>query len=556
MDWLRDLRFIILALLLMISAYLLLSPMIFKKSGVVVTLVESGSKCSNVQEGSIITRVGSANINNVDDYTEILKQIKSGDFVTLLVNGGLANCIAIKNNSIGLVVKNVQYSNLKFGIDVEGGTRVLLQPKTNVTSDVMAETIKTLQVRMDVSGLRDMRIVPIGQNLIQIEMAGSVGDEIRNFLAKQGKFEGKIAESIKFVNNTGKIILGDNNYFVELTNGKIKINDTEYFVNDSFVLEDIQFDVYNITNNSAIIMANIFSGKDIVAVLTDPQHSRLYPVDGRYDFSFTVQITKEGARRFAKVTKNQPIVFGMAEQYIEPRLVLFLDGVPVSELNIASSLAGQEITTPAITGSRSTREQAFAEKIRLQSILRSGSLPVELEISKVDTITQTAGKELVNSTVYVALAAALAVSVIILVRYRDLKIAIPMILISFSEIILILGFAAFTQVLTGGNGWTLDIPAIAGLIAVIGTGVNQLIIITDQIILEPEQSLKQRHRTATSIIFNSAYIVIAAMIPLIILGIGTLRGFAITTIVGVLIGLLITRPAYTVILERIKGLTF
>jgi len=130
-----------------------------------------------------------------------------------------------------------------------------------------------------------------------------------------------------------------------------------------------------------------------------------------------------------------------------------------------------------------------------------------------------------------------------------------MILISFSEIIIILGFAAFTQNITKGAGWVLDIPAIAGLIAIIGTGVNQLIIVTDQMLQEKEVSIKSRYKVAMSIIFNSAYIVIVAMLPLMIAGVGTLKGFAITTVIGVLIAILITRPAYVAILEKVKRLS-
>jgi preprotein translocase subunit SecD len=42
------------------------------------------------------------------------------------------------------------------------------------------------------------------------------------------------------------------------------------------------------------------------------------------------------------------------------------------------------------------------------------------------------------------------------------------------------------------------------------------------------------------------------MFPLIFLGLGTLKGFAITTILGVLIGLLITRPAYASIVNKLS----
>ncbi|TAL47874.1 hypothetical protein EPN87_02005, partial [archaeon] len=183
----------------------------------------------------------------------------------------------------------------------------------------------------------------------------------------------------------------------------------------------------------------------------------------------------------------------------------------------------------------------------------------------------------------------IVVSVVIFIRYRDFRITVPMLLLSFSEILLILGFAA-SQMLAGliivgavfvgvysknihgivgwvsvvlmaliagfvvANPWTLDIPAIAGLIAVLGTSVNQMIIITDQLLMEKEKDLGTRHRTALEIVTNSASMVTFAMLPLVFIGIGTLRGFAITTVVGILVGFLLTRPAYMLVLEKIKKL--
>jgi preprotein translocase subunit SecD len=240
-----------------------------------------------------------------------------------------------------------------------------------------------------------------------------------------------------------------------------------------------------------------------------------------------------------------------------------------------------------ITGAAEGFEAASVEKLQLESTLRSGSLPIKLEIAKVDTITQTAGRELVNSTVFVALAAVIAVSAIVFYRYRDYKIVLPMVVISLSEIVIVVGMAT-SQILagiviaiavaigilkkeiTGVIGWitllamvmvastivitqwTLDIPAIAGLIAILGTGVNQMIIMTDQLFREKGKALSEKHKSAMHIIWSSAAIVAFAMIPLVLGGIGSLKGFAIATIVGVLVGILVTRPAYVAILERIK----
>jgi len=117
---------------------------------------------------------------------------------------------------------------------------------------------------------------------------------------------------------------------------------------------------------------------------------------------------------------------------------------------------------------------------------------------------------------------------------------------SFSEIIVILGFAAII-------GWQLDLPSITGIIAVIGTGVDHLIIITDEVLaggtLPPAQLYRTRLAKAFSIIFAAAATVLVAMSPLLFMGFGALKGFAVITIVGVLIGVLIARPAYAVIIK-------
>ena len=52
-------------------------------------------------------------------------------------------------------------------------------------------------------------------------------------------------------------------------------------------------------------------------------------------------------------------------------------------------------------------------------------------------------------------------------------------------------------------------------------------------------------------IFASGGTVIAAMIPLLGIGLGVLRGFAITTIFGVLVGIIITRPAFGEMIKKI-----
>ena len=62
---------------------------------------------------------------------------------------------------------------------------------------------------------------------------------------------------------------------------------------------------------------------------------------------------------------------------------------------------------------------------------------------------------------------------------------------------------------------------------------------------------KERVKRAFFMIIGAASTTIAAMLPMIFIGIGVMRGFAIVTTLGVLVGIIITRPAFSVIAERI-----
>ncbi|MFT4950209.1 MAG: preprotein translocase subunit SecD, partial [Natronomonas sp.] len=104
-------------------------------------------------------------------------------------------------------------------------------------------------------------------------------------------------------------------------------------------------------------------------------------------------------------------------------------------------------------------------------------------------------------------------------------------------------------------GLALDLSHIAGFIAVIGTGVDDLVIIADEVLQRGEiktgRVFQSRFRKAFWVIGAAAATTVIAMSPLAVLSLGDLQGFAIVTIVGVLIGVLVTRPAYGNILRNL-----
>ena len=182
---------------------------------------------------------------------------------------------------------------------------------------------------------------------------------------------------------------------------------------------------------------------------------------------------------------------------------------------------------------------------KLQTILITGSLPVKLTIERVDSISPILGRGFVKNALLTALIATGAVTIILFIAYRKLAVAIPIMITSLTEVYLMLGAAAII-------GWNIDLAAIAGIIAAVGTGVNDQIIITDEALKGGARKLyswKEKIKSAFSVIFGAYFTNLFAMLPLFVIGAGLLRGFALTTIIGMTVGVLITRPAYAKIVE-------
>ncbi|MEA1904698.1 MAG: MMPL family transporter, partial [Candidatus Hadarchaeota archaeon] len=186
-------------------------------------------------------------------------------------------------------------------------------------------------------------------------------------------------------------------------------------------------------------------------------------------------------------------------------------------------------------------------------IILSQRLPVEISIESESEVEPRLGEEFLEEAAKAGLIAFLAVGAIVYLRYRRFKIAIPLMMTMACEVIIPLGVASAAHSVI-----TFGIAEIGALIAVVGTGVDHQIIISDEVLagVSPSRKLpiKRRVSRAFSIIFAAAATTIAAMIMLAFLGFGAMRGFAIITILGVLISVLITRPAYAriigVLLER------
>jgi preprotein translocase subunit SecD len=95
--------------------------------------------------------------------------------------------------------------------------------------------------------------------------------------------------------------------------------------------------------------------------------------------------------------------------------------------------------------------------------------------------------------------------------------------------------------------------SIAGIIATVGTGVKDLLVIIDETLKEEQKewNWKIKLKKAFFVILTAYATTVAAMIPLWNAGAGLLRGLALTTIVGLTVGVFITRPAFASFVEKL-----
>jgi len=420
--------------------------------------------------------------------------------------------ISYGTEDLGFRIYDAPTTNIRKGLDLQGGTRVLLQPEVKMNSYDLGILIDNMKERLNVYGLSDLAIreandlpppLGTGNQYIVVEIAGATEEEIKDLLAKQGKFEAKIGNKTVFR-----------------------------------------------------------GGQDIVYVARSANEAGIDPNSGCGTsgsqwfcrFRFAITITQDAAQRQADATKDLAVVYDSTTRrsdYLSDKIEFYLDDKRVDELNIGSDLKGQAVTQIAISGSGvgNNQQEAVFNSLqnmkRLQTILITGSLPVKLNIVKTDAISPVLGEGFVSNALLMSLLAIISVAIVLGIRYRKLLITIPILITMLSEVVILLGVAAFI-------GWNIDLAAIAGILVAIGTGVDDQIVITDETLKGETSNVynwKEKVKRAFVIIMLAYATVVVAMIPLIFAGAGLLKGFAITTIIGVTIGVFITRPAYSTFVE-------
>ena len=182
---------------------------------------------------------------------------------------------------------------------------------------------------------------------------------------------------------------------------------------------------------------------------------------------------------------------------------------------------------------------------QIASILSGGALPVGVVVNTPTTLSSTLGKSAFEVSILALILAMIFVSVMIVIRYRRIFLIGPILLTTLMELFIIVSIIGLVG--------TIDLAALAGMIAVVGTGIDAQIIITDEIISKEKEKSSSRvvMSHAFYIVWMDAILIVVAMLPLFFsTSLTQVVGFSESTIIGALMGVLITRPAYGAIVSR------
>ncbi|MFH1054810.1 MAG: hypothetical protein V1744_01815 [Candidatus Altiarchaeota archaeon] len=505
-------------------------------------------------------------------------------FISLLL---ISNVIQL-NKNMGLGFGN----GLDYGLDFAGGTQIQLRLESQVTSEIMSLEKNILENRLNSMGLKDIPVRPWGDQYMLIQIAQSTPEEIENIeniLKQQARFEERIEGELAIKGDEIKVDLGpsgtelyklqDGFYwsvavnhnkdgacrFGKVGDGKrgsavdifidrpenttivffegdyqLLNNLTETSDSDRFFFGYTTIDV--IQNRSRIPVVSFSNTTQTLGQLMKLKSEGYYEVilagdEGRISDELRNRLEEEGFKTRRDAIGNRSYTSWISQ-------LIGLQSSPRLDFDTR----GECVYEARITGTSSTLEDARLEVQNNKVLLTSGNLPVRLTVESKSTTPPTLGRKFLLYSLYTGLVAIAAVALVIYLRYRRAEIVVPVMFTGIGEIVLILGFAAFIN-------WELDLAGIAGIIASVGTGVNDQIIITDETLKRSRHkkalSIAERIKRAFSIVFTAAATIVAAMIPLLGIGAGMLKGFAFTTIIGVLIGIIITRPGYAKVMEEI-----
>ena len=352
-------------------------------------------------------------------------------------------------------------------------------------------SLETIRNRVDQFGIAEPEIIPEGDNRILIQLPGIKDPErAKNLIGKTALLEFKIVD--------------DENSLDEALRGNIPEGDIiAYGLHADRSTGEKSSAPYLLKNKALLTGASLETAKvQISNRFGDPTVSLTFNSQGADDFE---RITGENVRK---------------------RLAIVLDGVVHSAPVIQERISGGHAQ---ITGNFTLDESRD-----LAIVLRAGALPAPVNILEERTVGPSLGSDSIRQGIMATLIGSILVILFMMIYYRISGTIADLALII--NIVLVLGVLAVFRA-------TLTLPGIAGLLLTVGVAVDANILIFERIREELRTgktirlSLDTGYNRAFMTIIDTHITGIVSAVFLIMFGTGPIKGFAVTTIIGLLASL-------------------
>ena len=376
--------------------------------------------------------------------------------------------------------------HINTGLDLSGGVSITYQTKkSNPTKEEMSDTIYKLQKRVEQYST-EAQVYQEGSDRITVEIPGVTdADAILNDLGKPGSLYFITQED---ADGNQNFTTGQNGYVLARSMDEIKES-------GSVVLEGS--DVAD-AEGGAIQNQNT-SAKEYVVSLT-------LTSDGK----------NSGKEKFSEATKEN----------VGKQIAIIYDNQVVSAPNVNEQISGGKAQ---ISGMKDLEEAQ-----NLASYIRIGSLSLELTELRSSVVAAQLGEEAISTSVMAGAIGLIIVILFMIIAYRVPGIVAGIALILYTVLMLIT-LNAFDI--------TLTLPGIAGIILGIGMAVDANVIIYARIREEigagvsVRSAIKAGFSKAFSAIFDGNITTLIAAFVLMWLGSGTVKGFAYTLALGIVISM-------------------
>ena len=376
--------------------------------------------------------------------------------------------------------------NIKTGLDLAGGVSITYQAKEeNPDSEDMRDTVYKMQRRVEQYST-EAQAYQEGDNRVSIEIPGvQDANEILEELGQPG--------SLYFIRQYGSD--GTENYSLNADGSAYELNKT---------IEELQEDGSIVLTGSEVADASAGNYSD--------------QTTGSSQYVVELNLTDEGTQAFAAATEEA--------QANSETIAIYYDGELVSVPRVDEAITDGRAQITGMTD--------YEEAENLASTIRIGGLNVELEEISSNVVGAQLGEDAIQTSLLAG-----AIGLVIVCIFMCFVYLLP----GFASSIALFIYTGLILLLLNAFDITLTLPGIAGIILGIGMAVDANVIIFARVREELSEGKSVQsalhagfHKAMSAIIDGNVTTLIAAAV-LWLRGSGTVRGFAQTLALGIVVSM-------------------